>query len=102
MMLDVVGNIKVAEDNPERIKYLIACIRSFEFLKDHCRFVLNMEGASEPLMAALEVELEEFDHTLINDTALVYAELYSNLLAASHSPFFLTFFTYPFLIFHSL
>jgi hypothetical protein len=55
-MVDIIGNIKVDESKPERVKYLLACIRSYEFLKDHARFLFYLEGASEDLTKAVEAE----------------------------------------------
>lgn len=57
-MVDIIGNIRIS--NLERVKYLIACIRSYRFLTGQCRFVLNVENLTLKLKDILEKELVEF------------------------------------------
>lgn len=101
-LLDVVGNIKVNESDPERVKYLIACIRSFKFLQGHCRFVLNMEGANGGLMQRIDEELDGFDYILLSDSGTSYGDIYCSLLSMCESPFVLNFFEDHFCITDSI
>lgn len=78
-MLDIIGNLKIDETKPERIKYLIACIRSYGFLKDTCRFVLNLQGASEELLEIVKNELKGFDAYLSADLDPDYGNVYIRL-----------------------
>jgi hypothetical protein len=41
--ISIIGNIRVNNANPERIRYLVACLKSFEFLKDYCEVIINFE-----------------------------------------------------------
>lgn len=81
-MIAIVGNIKVDESKPERIKYLIACIRSYLFLKDHCKFVLALHGNSEELYDIIHNELRPFNHRLVefSDKSESYGHEYIYLL----------------------
>lgn len=91
-MIDIVGNIKIDESRPERIKYLIACIRSYHFLKDSCSFILNIDGASPTLFDKINEELKMFHrHHLTRETADNYGTLYCQLLAKGSSDFVLNF-----------
>lgn len=91
--LDIVGNIKVDEANPERVRMLIACIRSFAFLKDHCRFILLMEKASASLTNRVRKELQQigFDFTLLTHGFGDYGKSYSTLLKTCNAPYILNF-----------
>lgn len=59
-MIGIVGNIKVDENKPERIKYLIACIRSYAFLNGHCKFIIGLDNPSDQLLSIVQHELIEF------------------------------------------
>lgn len=59
-MLDIIGNIKVDESKPERIRYLVACIRSYLFLKDEANFILNLHTPSPELLQIVKNELFPF------------------------------------------
>lgn len=91
-MIDIVGNIKIDETKPERIKYLIACIRSYHFLKDECSFILNIDGASPQLFDKINEEIKMFHrHQLTSETANNYGKLYTQLLEKSTASFILNF-----------
>ena len=74
-MLDIIGNIKVNEENPNRVRYLLASLKSFRFLKNDCTFYLHLEGASDRLlhevtewMAKLSERLLPVPHFLVTVT----------------------------------
>lgn len=80
-MISIVGNIKVDESKPERIKYLIACIRSYLFLKDKCNLILNLNGASIKLCRIVSDELIAFpDAYFTNIISGNYGQTYLHLL----------------------
>lgn len=55
-MIEIIGNIKVDESKPERVKQLIACIRSYSFLGKGAIFVLYMEDATVSFRKRIEAE----------------------------------------------
>lgn len=97
-MISIVGNIKCNESKPERVKMLIACIRSFLFLKDEedCRFVLHLEGASEDLYLMVWAELKHFKNPCcfieMGNENLSYGEVYRILLNECPDGFIFNFF----------
>ena len=58
-MIDIIGNIKVDENNPDRVRYLLASIKSLEFLKEKGKFALFMEYPSRELCALVKGMLNE-------------------------------------------
>lgn len=60
-MIAIVGNLKIDESKPDRIKYLITCIRSYRFLRGECRFVLGLDTCSDSLFDLVKKELLYFD-----------------------------------------
>jgi len=90
-MIDVIGHIKIQEQYPERVKALIACIRSIMTLKDHCHFILNLESPSQKLQDMVKAELEFFGSDPRNGmphfelttskTGESYGRIYCGLLA---------------------
>lgn len=81
-MIDILGNIKVDESKPERIKYLLACIRSYLFLKDDSRFYLNLENPSPFVHALVHEELKKCGYRYVLTTGNFpnYGSGYINLL----------------------
>lgn len=80
-MISIVGNIKVDETKPERIKYLIACIRSYGFLKDHCQFILNLESPSDQLWKIVGQEILQYSNKVYCKTRnQPYGKTYVDLL----------------------
>lgn len=57
-MIDIVGFLKIDESKPERIKALLASIRSHAPLKDLGSFVLLLDGPSEWLIELVRKELD--------------------------------------------
>lgn len=66
-MVDIIANIKVDESKPDRVKGLLACIRSYEFLKENAHFLFFLEGASEALNDAVREEFIRlnFNYTIV-------------------------------------
>lgn len=91
--LDIIGNVKIDESKPERVKMLLACIRSFAFLKDHCRFLLLLEGASSKLLTRVRKEMNAagFDYMLFGQGFGDYGKSYRVMLKASTAPYILNF-----------
>jgi hypothetical protein len=95
-MIDIVGNIKVDENRPERIKYLLACIRSYRFLADHCRFILSLETPSDKLQDLVCKEFEYFgsDNCLLiikGKCVSSYGAEYIDLLRKSNNKYVINF-----------
>lgn len=88
-MFDIVGNIKVDESKPERIAYLLSCIRSYQFLKQHAGFYLNLDNPSAILYGLVRTELERsgFTYVLTTSKHSCYGETYSYLLAGITNDF---------------
>jgi hypothetical protein len=81
-MTGIVGNIKIDETKPERVLYLLACIRSYAFLKDVCGFYLNLENPSSELFHLVTTELKKcgFKYVLTTGIFNNYGEAYCFLL----------------------
>lgn len=91
-MLDIVGNIKIDESKPERVKMLIACIRSLYFLKDSgVAFYLNLDGASPELQVKVAENLEPFKERHLSTFSGNYGEVYLKLIDKGDNPFILNF-----------
>lgn len=93
-LIDIVGNIKIDESKPERIKYLIACIKSFEFLNEDCTFILNLESPSFKLYKLVEKTLRdcEFEYVLLSlSPNITYGQNYMTLLKYAQSKYVLNF-----------
>lgn len=100
-MIDIVGNIKVDESKPERIKYLLACIRSYRFLVGRCKFVLCLNQASDYLFNLVKGELLYFkDFALIGDEfdALNYGKRYCHLLKECNNDYVINFMEDQFMV----
>lgn len=88
-MLDICGNIKITDD--KRFAYLIYCIRSYAFLKDHCKFLLSIDGISEAQRAIVKKELSIYDYVLMRGLTKSYGENYCELLKEGDNPFVINF-----------
>lgn len=105
-MISIIGNIKIDESNPERIKYLLASIRSYSFLKDHCEIILLLQSPSDELYDVVLPELQntgcswilystELDKQFQN---LSYGKQYCKLIEQCHYDFVLNFMEDQFMI----
>lgn len=90
-MLDIIGNIKIDLANHTRINYLIACLKSWDFFKDHCRIFLLIEGANTELTDRLNKEVPGTYLIPSDDKKLSYGKKYVDLLSLSERPFVLNF-----------
>lgn len=92
-MIDIIGHLWIDEKKPERIKALLASLKSFEFIKTHCRIILNLEHASESLLKRTDDLLKEcqFDYSLTTMSGPTYGEVYMHLLAKGNNDFVLNF-----------
>lgn len=81
-MITIIGNIKVDESKPERIKYLLACIRSYQFLKEDCKFVLSLHNPSASLYSQVLNEVRKFEknYILISQDSTDYGTTYTQLI----------------------
>lgn len=57
--VSIVGNIMIDTSKPERFGYLVYCLRSFEFMKDHAEIILNIENCPPFEKAVLQRVIEE-------------------------------------------
>src|SRR5438552_3830263 len=93
-MLDIIGLIKVDETKPERINYLIACIRSYAFLQPYCRFVLTLENPSDELYELVGEELKscDYDYDLYDIKKVVnYGKIYCKLISEGRNNYIINF-----------
>lgn len=88
-MIDIVGHIKITDE--KRFKYLIACIRSYEFLRDHCRFILSIDGLNHEQRQKVSIALNPFDYTIVIEPKGNYGEVYCKLLDEGTNPFVINF-----------
>lgn len=88
-MLDIIGNIKIDESKPERVDYFIACLKSWEFFKEHCKVILNIEGASDELLRKVKRTFEEckFDGYVSSVNSSKYGKVYCELIAMGENEF---------------
>lgn len=56
--VSIIGNIRIDTNKPDRIKGLVACLRSFEFMKDYCEIIINFE-CPHPALKLLQAEFDE-------------------------------------------
>lgn len=103
-MISIVGNIKIDESKPERIKYLVACIRSYLFLKDNCEFIIGLTSPSENLRLLVYQELIPFNGKLIcfDQPNTSYGHNYCNLLRWTRSGYVLNFMEDQFMVCDSI
>src|SRR3990167_2961995 len=101
-MLDIVGNIRIDERKPERLRYLLACLHSYEFLRDRVNFFLNLDSASFTTYDKVADKLDKlgFNYTL-NTVSGNYGNVYCGLLQKGKNPFVLNFFEDHFMIMDS-
>jgi hypothetical protein len=91
-MISIVGDIRCDESNPERIKYLIACIRSYSFLKDHCQFILNLDSSSDEVWRKVGKELLEYPRKILSRTnGRKYGKNYTALLQLTQYDYVINF-----------
>lgn len=92
-MLDIIGNIKIDESKPERVDYFIACMKSWAFFREHCKVILNIEGASDELLRKVKRTFEEckFDGHVSSVNSSKYGKVYCELIAMGESEFILNF-----------
>lgn len=95
-MLDIIGNIKIDESKPERINYFLACLKSWKFFKDHCKFYINLEDPSTELLNSIHEIIQKYNYDFdINTTSVqsapAYGTTYMQLLNKSDNPFVLNF-----------
>jgi hypothetical protein len=83
-MISIVGNIKLDESKPERIKYLLACIKSYDFIGHISHFALNLDSPSPHLFGVVNETLRASGHRFILTASKPgsYGETYSYLLRA--------------------
>lgn len=84
-MIDIIGNIKIDENNPQRVKQLIACIRSYAFMADQSSFVLFLEDASGDFRLRIADEIQKcgfcfWDVFNGDNTAKQYGKAYIPLI----------------------
>lgn len=98
-MIDIIGNIKVDESKPERVRWLVACIRSYLFLKNEANFVLNLHGASDSLLTIVKKELAAFpNHRLFNINDNDYGKTYCYLIDQTTNPNIINFMEDQFMV----
>lgn len=94
-MITIIGNIKVDETNPVRVKYLLASIGSLAFLRSFGEFILCLQSASQELHLLAFKEMEDAgfeDFTVISDPIpLPYGQRYCELLEMAKYDFVLNF-----------
>lgn len=95
-MIDIIGNIKIDETKPERVKMLIACIRSYAFLKDTgCTINIALHDASKGLHYIVEKEINDlrFEQSTIGGLSFSsqYGGLYIRLIFNRQNHFVLNF-----------
>lgn len=88
-MIDIVGHIKITDE--KRLKYLIACIRSYKFLSNHCKFILSVEGLTHEQRSMVANELKPFEYVMAYNLPDNYGEAYCRLLDEGNSPFVINF-----------
>lgn len=105
-MISIIGNIKIDETKPERAVYLIASIRSYAFLHDHCEIILLLQSPSAWLYDLVVPELEntgcpwrmfstEIDNRFYG---LSYGKQYCKLIEMAEYDFVLNFMEDQFMI----
>lgn len=91
--IDIIGCIKIDETRADRIKMLLASIRSLAFMKDNCKFSLLMEGASYKFQSTVRAVLTEcgFNFTLFGAGFGSYGKSCSVMLKSCSAPYVMTF-----------
>jgi len=96
-MLDIVGNIKIDESKSERVDYFIACLKSWEFFKDHCAFYLYLESPSDELLTRVNRTMGDYGYSYFvegfnaESSKRSYGKNYMQLLKKGTNPFVLNF-----------
>lgn len=95
-MIDIVGNIKINEALPERLRYCLASIESLQFLNEHSKFILNLDNPSEHVFNEVLAKLREckfkfhLQKTGASDIKN-YGQVYCELLNEGENDFVLNF-----------
>jgi len=101
-MIAIVGYLKIDESKPDRVKYLVACIRSYLFLKNHCEFIVGLDSPSENLRSIVYQELIPFGGKLIcfndDNKPVSYGQGYCNLIRWTKSNYILNFMEDQFMV----
>lgn len=88
-MIDIVGHIKVTDE--KRFKYLIASIRSYRFLSNHCKFILSVDGLTQAQRSIVVDELKHYEYLMTYNLPNDYGKAYCRLLDEGKSPFIINF-----------
>lgn len=83
-MIDIIGNIKIDETKPNRVRCLVACIRSFLFMRNFVSFRLNLVTPSQELLDIVEKEAKAFPDFRVSTYAGDYGVVYRHLLDLSN------------------
>lgn len=82
-MLDIIGNVKVNEANPERVKYFFASLNScFEF-KDFAKIILNLDAPSLDLYNKVNNTLQNSGcdfYLQLTESPINYGKTYCDLI----------------------
>lgn len=95
-MIDICGNIKITSE--QRFGYLIACIRSYYFLKGKAKFVLKIEGLNSEQFNIVRKELHGFNYTIVHGLPADYGKAYCELLNEGINDFVINFMEDQFMI----
>lgn len=97
MKVDVIGHLKVNEANLDRVKALIATIRSIRTIQGYCHVIINLESPSDRLYNLIKTELEWFGYDPNNGrpnfelttskTGESYGRIYCGLLAKTENKY---------------
>jgi hypothetical protein len=91
--ISLVGNLHINEENAERLQYLRCTLQSFLFIKDTCELVLNFEGCSSYMKAAITKIMMEsgFEYQVFFIDGNTYGNMYTYLLEKSKYDYVLNF-----------
>lgn len=81
--LSIVGNIRLPENDPQRLKYLLSSLKSLEFYKRHCEIILNIDSCPANTKKLIRNYLTEagFSFRLYFINHGNYGNMYTHLLA---------------------
>lgn len=92
--VDIIGFIKVADDDSARINHLLACIRSYSFLKERATLIICLESPGFRLYDMVDRELKKsmLYYALFQSSASdSYGKTYWNLLKCCKSNYVINF-----------
>lgn len=91
--LSIIGNMKIDEQNADRLLFLKCTLKSFEFLKNECEIILNFQDASPEMQVKINEVVNEIDLDIsicfINNNT--YGNIYLFLLDQSRYDYVLNF-----------